>query len=81
MKVLEGGYKPMKQVKVTFFKESGKYYCQEVGYIHTDLLSGTNEYWLALRSLHRIKEMDMLVNQFDDNVEPYIVPHLFKGDY
>lgn len=69
-----------KQVGVTFFKKSGKFYTSEVGYIDSSVQGGTNDYWDALKGLHRIKDMDMLVEDSDDDVNPYIVPHLFKGE-
>ena len=68
----------MKTVNATYFKENGKYYTNETFGISEELLGGTNDYWNALKNGHRIEEMYMLVQDSDDNKEPYIVPHLFK---
>lgn len=70
----------MKTVKVTYFKDSGKYYTNETFGISEELLGGTNSYWEALKSNHRIKEMYMLVEDSGDNKEPYVVPNLFKPE-
>lgn len=67
----------MKTVKVTYFKKSGKYYTHETFEISEELKGGTNDYWKALEDNHRIKDMFMMVEDSDDELEPYIVPHLF----
>lgn len=67
----------MKTVNATYFKESGKYYTDETFEISEDLLGGTNEYWETLENNHRIKDMFMMVEDSGDDLEPYIVPHLF----
>lgn len=67
----------MKQVEVIYFKPSGKYYTTEYVYI-SEQLNG----YEALKELpkhHRLEDMIMLVQDSNDNKNPYIVPHLFKN--
>lgn len=67
----------MKRINVTYFKPSGKYYTHEKVEISEEL----NSYQALFEELpkhHRIKNMFMLVQDSEDNLEPYIVPHLFK---
>ena len=66
----------MKEVKVTYFKSSGKYYTTEVIKIDSNL-SGYHALAHELPKHHRIKEMYMLVENNQDENEPYIVPHLY----
>lgn len=67
-----------KKVKLTYFKDSGKYYTDEVIEISSHIGG-----WEALKEEipkhHRIKTMHMLAQNADedDNVKPYIVPHLY----
>lgn len=67
----------MKQVTVTYFKPSGKYYTEETVEISEEL-NGYQALTYELPKHHRIKNMQMLVQDSDDGKEPYIVPHLFK---
>ncbi|AGY48292.1 hypothetical protein Slash_3 [Bacillus phage Slash] len=67
----------MKEVKVSYFRKSGKWYCTE----YIDITEGLNGYQALTEELpkhHRIKDMFMLVQDSDDEKEPYIVPHLYK---
>lgn len=68
----------MKRVNVTYFKPSGKYYTSETVEISEEL-DGYDALFKELPKHHRILEMDMLVQNSDDNKEPYIVPHIFKA--
>lgn len=67
-----------KKVKVTYFKKSGKYYTEETIEISEDL-NGYEALAHELPKHHRILDMNMLVQDSDDNKEPYIVPHLYKA--
>jgi len=67
----------MKRVNVTYFKPSGKYYTHEEIEISNEL-SGYHALFEEIPKHHRIKNMFMLVQDGDDNLEPYIVPHLFR---
>jgi len=67
----------MKEVRVTYFKASGKYYTDEVIEIKSDI-SGYHALAHELPKHHRIKDMFMLVQNNEDENEPYIVPHLYK---
>ncbi len=66
----------MKEVKVTYLKPSGKYYTDEVIEIDSSI-SGYEALVHELPKHHRIKEMYMLVQNHEDENEPYIVPHLY----
>lgn len=68
----------MKTVNVTYFKPSGKYYTYETIEID-ESLNGYDALFKEIPKHHRIKTMDMLVQDSDDNKEPYIVPHFFKA--
>lgn len=67
----------MKQVAVTYFKPSGKYYTHEIIEISEEL-DGYTALFVEIPKHHRIRDMYMLVGNVDENHEPYIVPHLFK---
>ncbi|MFJ7950745.1 hypothetical protein ACIQZG_04355 [Lysinibacillus sp. NPDC096418] len=67
----------MKTVNVNYFKPSGKWYTKETVEISEDL-NGYEALFHELPKHHRIKDMYMLVQDSNDNKEPYIVPHLFK---
>lgn len=67
----------MKEVSVTYFKPSGKYYTHEVIKIDSNM-SGYQALFHELPKHHRVKDMFMLVQNNEDENEPYIVPHLFK---
>lgn len=67
----------MKEVSVTYFKPSGKYYTHEVVEIDSEM-SAYHALFYELPKHHRIKSMYMLVQNHEDENEPYIVPHLFK---
>ncbi|WP_110933282.1 hypothetical protein [Paenibacillus bouchesdurhonensis] len=69
----------MKTVKVTYFKQSGKYYTSETINIPADL-DGYEALFKEIPKHHRIKGMFMLVENSEpdgEENEPYIVPHLF----
>lgn len=66
----------MKTVNVTYFKPSGKYYTSETVEISEEL-NGYEALFTEIPKHHRIEDMAMLVQDSDDNKEPYIVPHLF----
>lgn len=68
----------MKKVKLTYFKPSGKYYTDEVIEISEEL-NGYEALFEVIPMHHRLKDMDMHVDQLEDVVEPYIVPHIFKA--
>jgi hypothetical protein len=68
----------MKSVNVTYFKTTGKYYTSENIEID-DSLNGYQALFHELPKHHRIKYMDMLVQDSGDGKEPYIVPHIFKA--
>jgi hypothetical protein len=68
----------MKTVNVTYFKPSGKYYTNETIEISEEL-SGYDALFKEIPKHHRIKEMNMLVQDSGDGKEPYIVPHMFKA--
>jgi transcription elongation factor Elf1 len=67
-----------KTVSVIYFKQSGKFYCEEEIYI-SEKLNGYEALTYELPLHHRIKDMDMLVKDSGDGLEPYIVPHLYKA--
>lgn len=67
----------MKSVNVTYFKKSGKYYTSETIQISTEI-SGYHALFYEFPKHHRIKDMQMLVQDSGDGLEPYIVPHLYK---
>lgn len=67
----------MKTVKVTYFKPSGKYYTCETFEISEELQGGSKVYREVIEGNHRIKDMFMMVEDSGDELEPYIVPHLF----
>jgi len=67
-----------KTVNITYFKPSGKFYTDETIEISEEL----NSYEALFHEIpkyHRIKEMNMLVQDSGDDKEPYIVPHIFKA--
>lgn len=66
----------MKQVRITYFKPSGKYYASEIVEIDENL-NGYEALFVEMPKHHRIKEMSMHVSNVDANHEPYIVPHIF----
>ena len=66
----------MKEVKVTYFKPSGKFYTDEVIEIDSNI-SGYHALVHELPKHHRINSMFMLVQNNKDENEPYIIPHLF----
>lgn len=66
----------MKKVKVTYFKPSGKYYTNEEVEISEEL-NGYEAMFKEMPKHHRIKDMFMLIENVDEDHEPYIVPHLF----
>lgn len=66
----------MKVVNVTYFKPSGKYYTSETVEISEEL-NGYEALAHELPKHHRIKSMQMLVQDSVDGKEPYIVPHLY----
>lgn len=68
----------MKSVEVTYFKKSGKYYTHETVEISEEL-NGYDALFHELPKHHRLKYMDMLVQDSGDGKEPSIVPHIFKG--
>lgn len=67
----------MKDVKVSYFRQSGKWYTTEYVQISEEL-NGYQALTEELPKHHRIEDMFMLVQDSDDEKEPYIVPHLFK---
>lgn len=67
----------MKAVSVTYFKPSGKYYTSETIEISEEL-NGYHALFYELPKHHRIKSMQMLVQDSGDGKEPHIVPHLYK---
>ena len=67
-----------KAVKVTYFKPSGKFYTNETIEI-SEKLNSYEALFHEIPKHHRIKEMNMLVQDSDDDKEPYIVPHIFKS--
>lgn len=66
----------MKKVNVNYFKPSGKWYTEETIDISEEL-DGYDALFHEIPKHHRIKGMFMLVQDSNDNKEPYIVPHLF----
>ncbi|WP_102271343.1 hypothetical protein [Cytobacillus massiliigabonensis] len=66
----------MKTVNVTYFKPSGKFYTKETIEISEEL-NGYEALFEEIPKRHRIEDMFMLVQDSDDDKEPYIVPHLF----
>ena len=66
----------MKTVTVNYFKPSGKWYTKETIDISEEL-DGYEALFQEIPKHHRIKEMFMLVQDSNDDKEPYIVPHLF----
>ena len=66
----------MKTVKVIYFKPSGKYYTEEAVEVPENITT-YEAMFKVLPTMHRIKEMKMLIMDGDDGKEPYIVPHLF----
>lgn len=68
----------MKKVKITYFKQTGKYYTSEVIEIPSDV-NGYDALTKILPEKHRIKDMFMLVENENDEdcIEPYIVPTLY----
>lgn len=65
----------MKTVNVNYFKPSGKWYTKETIDISEEL--NGYEAFKEIPKHHRIKDMFMLVQDSNDDKEPYIVPHLF----
>lgn len=67
----------MKNVKVTYFKPTGKFYTHEEVEISEEL-NGYHALFHELPKHHRLKDMQMLVQDSGDGKEPYIVPHIFR---
>jgi hypothetical protein len=67
----------VKEVKVSYFRKSGKWYLTEYVEI-PETLNGYQAVFEELPKHHRIKDMFMLVQDSNDEREPYIVPHLFN---
>ena len=68
----------MKTVNVSYFRPSGKWYTKETIEID-ERLNGYQALFEEIPKHHRLKTMDMLVQDSDDGKEPYIVPHIFKA--
>ena len=66
----------MKTVNVNYFKPGGKWYTKETIDISEEL-NGYEALFEEIPKHHRIKNMFMLVQDSNDEKEPYIVPHLF----
>lgn len=67
----------MKQVNVTYFKPSGKFYTGEIIEI-SEKINGYEALFKEIPKYHMNTVMYMSVCDSGDGKEPYIVPHLFK---